>query len=160
MRAVNKRRAGPSLNALAAAAIGRLWVQLDVGAHADDYSFSGVWKGDVDGLTLVRANVISVEPPEVHSRVTWELTHTSWSLTFIERRQLVSGKFMKSAPYQVSLSGDLLEAARFLNIPKELFLQVLRADGWTPASITLEQLRWLDVQSGEPKNFRFVMQSL
>ena len=160
MLAVDKRCAGPSLNALAAAAIGRLWVQLDVGAQPDDYSLSGVWKGEVDGLTLVRAKIISVEPPKIHSRVTWDLTHSSWSLTFIERRQCVRGKFMRSGPYQVSLSGDLLEAARFLNIPKELFLQVLRADGWSPASITLEQLRWLDVVSGEPKDFRFVMQSL
>ena len=160
MQAVDKRCAGPSLNALAAAAIGRLWVQLDVGAQHDDYSLSGIWKGEVDGLTLVRANVISVEPPEIHSRVTWELTHYSWSLTFVERRQFIRGKFKKCAPYQVSLSGDLLEAARFLNIPKELFLQVLRADGWTPASITLEKLRWLDVVPCEPKDFRFVMQSL
>ena len=157
---MDKRCAGPSLNALAAAAIGRLWVQLDVGAQPDDYSLAGVWKGEVDGLTLVRANVISVEPPEIHSRVTWELSHSSWSLTFIERRQFVSGKFMRSAPYQVSLSGDLLEAARFLNIPKELFLQGLRADGWTSASTTLERLRWLDVTPGETKDFRFVMQSL
>lgn len=160
MRAVDKRCAGPSLNALAAAAIGRLWVQLDVGAQPDDYSLSGVWKGEVDGLTLFRANVISVEPPEIHSRVTWVLTHASWSMTFIERRQLVAGKFIRSAPYQVSLKGDLLEAARFLNIPKEIFLQVLRADGWTRASITLEKLRWLDVVSGEPKDLRFVLQSL
>jgi hypothetical protein len=160
MRTVDKRSAGPSLNALAAAAIGRLWAQLDVGAHPDDYSLSGVWKGEVDGLTLIRSNVISVEPPEILSRVTWELSHSSWSLTFIERRRFAREKFVRSAPYQVTLSGDLLEAARFLNIPKELFLQGLRADGWTAATTTIERLRWLDFVSGDPKDLKFVMQSL
>jgi|SRR5215210_1742834 len=160
MRAIDKRWAGPSLNALLAAAIGRIWIQLDIGAEPNDYSLSGVWKGEVDGLTLVRSNVISVEPPQIHSRVTWQLDHSSWSLRIIERRQFAGGKFLRSAPYQVSLSGDLLDGARFLNIPKELFLLVLRADGWSPASITLEALRWLEVTPGEPKDFRFVLQSL
>lgn len=158
MRAVDKRSAGPSLNALAAAAIGRLWVQLDVGADSEEYSLSGVWKGEIDELSLVRSNMISVEPPDILSRVTWELRHPSWSIAFIERRRLADGKFVRSAPYQVSFSGDLLEAGRFLSIPKELFFQGLRADGWPPASITLEKLRWLDIP-GE-KDFKFVMQSL
>jgi hypothetical protein len=160
MRPVDKTCAGPSLRALAAAAIGHLWIRLDIGGEPNDYSLSGTWKGEVDELTLVRSNVISVEPPEIHSRVTWELTHRSWALTFIERRRFADGRFGRSAPYQVTLNGDLLEAARFLNIPREVFFEGLRADGWTPASITLEQLRWLDVVPCEPKDFRFVMQSL
>ena len=157
---MNRSCAGPSLSALAAAAIGRLWIQLDIGAEPTDYNLSGVWTGEIDDLTLVRSNVISVEPPEIHSRVTWQLTHPSWYLTFIERRRFATGKFVRSAPYQVKLGGDLLEAARFLNIPKELFLLGLRADGWSSASVTLEKLRWLDVIPGEAKDFRFVMQSL
>lgn len=156
---MDKTCAGPSLRALAAAAIGRLWIQLDIGAEPNDYSLSGVWTGEIEDLTLVRSNVISVEPPEIHSRVTWELTHPDWSLTFIERRRFDEGRFRRSAPYLVTLSGDLLEAARFLNIPKELFLLGLRADGWSRASVTLEQLRWLDIPA-ETKDFRFVMQSL
>jgi len=160
MQVVDKKCAGPSLNALLAAAIGRIWIQLDIGADPNDYSLSGVWKGEVDGLALVRSNVISVEPPEIHSRVTWQLKHSSWSLVFIERRRLLDGKFVRSAPYHVTLSGDLLEGARFLNIPKELFLLGLRADGWEPGSITLERLRWLDVIPGETRDLRFVIQSL
>lgn len=156
---MDKTSAGPTLNALAAAAIGLLWIQLDIGGGPEDYSLSGVWTGEVDDLTVVRSNVISVEPPEIHSRVTWELTHPSWSLTFIERRRFTDGRFKRSAPYQVALRGDLLEAARFLNIPKELFLLGLRADGWSSPSVTLEQLRWLDIP-GEAKGFRSLMQSL
>lgn len=157
---MDSRRAGPSLNALAAAAIGRLVIQLDIGADPHDYSMSGVWTGEVDGLTLVRSNVISIEPPEIHSRVTWEMRDPSWSLIFTERRRFNLGKFETCAPYQVALSGDLLEAARFLNIPKELFLMALRADGWTSSRIVLEQLRWLDIVPRETKDFRSVMQSL
>lgn len=160
MSVVDKRSAGPSLTALAAAAIDRLWIQLDVGADLEEYSMSGVWKGDLEGLSLTRTNLISVEPPDIHSRVTWEVDHGTWSLVFVERRRLTDGKFVRSAPYQVSLQGDLLEAARFLRMPKELFFQGLRADGWPAASITLEKLRWLDFVPGEPKDLRFVMQSI
>ncbi len=156
---MDKTSAGPTLNALAAAAIGLLWIQLDIGGGPEDYSLSGAWTGEIGNLTVVRSNVISVEPPEIHSRVTWELTHPSWSLIFIERRRFVEGKFKRSAPYQVALSGDLLEAARFLNIPKELFLLGLRADGWTASSVTVEKLRWLDLP-GEANGFRSLMQSL
>jgi hypothetical protein len=159
MPGADKRSAGPSLKALAAAAIGRLVLQLDLGADPPDYSLAGVWRGEIAGLTLVRTTVISIEPPDVDSRVTWEIRHAAWSLTFIERRQFTGDKFARSAPYQVALSGDLLEAARFLNIPKELFLQALRADGWSAASTTLEQLRWLPAPS-DSKDFKFVIQSV
>src|SRR5262249_29140434 len=107
-----------------------------------------------------RSNVISVEPPEIHSRVTWEIRNPSWSLVFTERRRFNLGKFERYGPYQVALSGDLVESARFLNIPKELFLLALRADGWTSSGIILEQLRWLDIVPGDPKDFRSLMQSL
>jgi hypothetical protein len=60
----------------------------------------------------------------------------------------------------VALSGDLLEGARFLHIPRELFVHALRADGWSAANVTLEQLRWLDVAPPELRDLRFVMQSL
>jgi hypothetical protein len=160
MQTLDKTIAGPSLNALAGASIGRVWVQLDIGGDPHDYSMSGVWKGEVDGLTLTRSNVISVEPPEIHSRVTWEISHPVWSLVFTERRQFAGRRFARSAPYQVALSGDLLEGARFLHIPRELFVHALRADGWSAANVTLEQLRWLDVAPPELRDLRFVMQSL
>ena len=73
MQNLDKKNAGPSLRALAAAAIGRVWVQLDVGGDPHDYSMSGVWTGEIEGLTVTRSNVISVEPPEIYSRVTWEI---------------------------------------------------------------------------------------
>lgn len=117
MQTLDKTTAGPSLNALAAAAIGRVLLQLDVGPDPHDYGLSGSWTTEVEGLTLTRSNVISVEPPEIYSRVTWEISHPAWLLIFTERRQLTGGKFARSAPYQVVVSGDLLEAARFLHVP-------------------------------------------
>ena len=159
MPGVDKRSAGPTLKALAAAAVGRLLLQLDAGADPHDYSFSGGWSAEIDGLSLSRSTIISVQPPDVDSRVTWEIRDAAWSLVFIERRQFTGDKFARSAPYEVALGGDLLEAARFLNIPKELFLQALRADGWSAASTVLERLRWLPAPSGS-KDLKFVMQSL
>lgn len=160
MQNLDKKNAGPSLRALAAAAIGRVWVQLDVGGDPHDYSMSGVWTSEIEGLTVTRSNVISVEPPEIYSRVTWEIAHPVWSLLFTERRQFAGGKFTRSAPYQVALRGDLLEGARFLHIPRELFLHALRADGWSAANVTLEHLRWLDVSAADLRDLRFVMQSI
>jgi hypothetical protein len=160
MQTLDKTTAGPSLNALAAAAIGRVLLQLDVGPDPHDYGLSGSWTTEVEGLTLTRSNVISVEPPEIYSRVTWEISHPAWLLIFTERRQLTGGKFARSAPYQVVVSGDLLEAARFLHVPRELFLHALRADGWSGANVTLEQLRWLDFAPADLRDLRFVMQSL
>ena len=156
---MDKRLAGPSLNALAAAAIGRLLVELDMGADPHDYSLSGVSTREIDGLTLVRSNVISVESPQIHSRMTWEMRHSGWSLIFTERRHFNGEKFVRSAPYQVALAGDFVEAARFLNIPRELFVEALRGDGWSAASITVEKLRWLPAPS-DPRDFKFVVQSL
>lgn len=153
-------QAGPSLRALVAAAIGRLFLQLEVGGPLD-YSVSGERAEERYGLTLAWSNVISVEPPEVHSRLTWEVTHPAWALSFIERRRLEGTAFVRSAPYQVSLTGDLVEAARFLAIPRLLFIEALRSDGWSPASIVVEQLRWFDIPvPGEPTTLRLVMQSL
>ena len=152
--------AGPSLRALVAAAIGRLFLQLEVGGPLD-YSVSGERAEERYGLTLAWSNVISVEPPEVHSRLTWEVTHPAWALSFIERRRLEGTAFVRSAPYQVSLTGDLVEAARFLGIPRLLFVEALRADGWSPASIVVEQLRWFDIPvPGEPTTLRLEMRSL
>jgi hypothetical protein len=157
---VTNTQAGPSLRALVAAAIGRLFLQLEVGGPLD-YSVSGERAEERYGLTLAWSNVISVEPPEVHSRLTWEVTHPAWALSFIERRRLEGTAFVRSAPYQVSLTGDLVEAARFLAIPRLLFIEALRSDGWSPASIVVEQLRWFDIPvPGEPTTLRLVMQSL
>ena len=89
--------AGPSLRALVAAAIGRLFLQLEVGGPLD-YSVSGERAEERYGLTLAWSNVISVEPPEVHSRLTWEVTHPAWALSFIERRRLEGTAFVRSAP--------------------------------------------------------------
>jgi hypothetical protein len=157
---VTNTQAGPSLRALVAAAIGRLFLQLEVGGPLD-YSVSGERAEERYGLTLAWSNVISVEPPEVHSRLTWEVTHPAWALSFIERRRLEGTAFVRSARYQVSLTGDLVEAARFLAFPRLLFIEALRSDGWSPASIVVEQLRWFDIPvPGEPTTLRLVMQSL
>ena len=89
------------------------------------------------------------------------MTHPAWALSFIERRRLEGTAFVRSAPYQVSLTGDLVDAARFLGIPRLLFVEALRADGWSPASIVVEQLRWFDIPvPGEPTTLRLVMRSL
>lgn len=154
--------AGPSLCALAAAAIGRLLVQLDNGARAADYSRSGTLRDKVNGVVLMTANVITVEPPEVASRLTWYITHSSWTLTFMDRRSLSQdGTFVKSAPCVVSLGRDLLEAARFLDIPLELFLEALRADGCSHAERMIQILRWLNVPyARDPQSLRVVIQSL
>ena len=152
--------AGPSLRALVAAAIGRLFLQLEVGGPLD-YSVSGERAEERYGLTLAWSNVISVEPPEVHSRLIWDISCPAWQLCFIERRRLEGTTFVRSAPYQVTLVGDLVDAVQFLDIPRELFLEALRSDGWSSAQIVLEQLRWFNIPiPGEPTTLRLVMQSL
>jgi hypothetical protein len=61
----------------------------------------------------------------------------------------------------VTLVGDLVDAVQFLDIPRELFLEALRSDGWSSAQIVLEQLRWFNIPiPGEPTTLRLVMQSL
>ena len=143
---MNRTIAGPTLRALASAAVGRLLVQLDGGQSIADYSRSGVLKDEVDGVTVRTSNVITVEPPDVQSRLTWEIEHELWALRFTERRALgEDGIFVKTAPHQVILEGDLTEAARYLGIPRELFYEALRADGWSHAAITIEALRWLKI---------------
>ena len=68
---------------------------------------------------------------------------------------------MRSAPYQVTLVGDLVDAVQFLDIPRDLFIEALRSDGWSSAQIVLEQLRWFNIPvPGEPVRLRGVMQAL
>lgn len=158
---MTKNVAGPSLRALAAAAIGRLFLQLDIGGEPPDYSISGTRTDEINGVTLTRSNTISVEPPEIHSRLTWAITCPAWELCFIERRRLEETAFVRSAPYQVTLIGDLVDAVQFLDIPRELFIEALRSDGWSSAQIIVEQLRWFNIPvPGEPITLRGVMQAL
>jgi hypothetical protein len=116
----------------------------------------------VKDVTVFTYNEITVLPPDVKSRLTWELTHPRWTLSFVERRMLDGeGDFVKSAPHQVHLEGDLVEAARFLDIPKELFIDALRADGWSHADIIVEKLRWPSIPMlRETQNLREVMLAL
>ena len=140
---MKKTIAGPSLRALVAAAVGRHLVQLNDGQGLADYGRSGSLREEIQDVTVFTYNVISVLPPDVQSRLTWEISHPRWTLSFVERRLLdQSGAFVKSAPHQVCLEGDLVEAARFLEIPKELFLDAICADGWSHAEIVVEKLRW------------------
>lgn len=160
--AVKKTIAGPTLRALAAAAVDRLLIQLDDGSGLADYSRSGTLRDEISGVTLTTSNVITVEPPAVASKLTWEIIHPRWVLTFTERRMLGDGgNFTKSGPQQLWLEGDLVEAARFLDIPRELFLEALRADGFRHSAIVIEKLRWLNVAYvRDPQSLRVVMQSL
>ena len=159
---MNRNVAGQSLRALAAAAVGRLLVLLDNGRGLADYSRSGDVKEEVNGVTLSTSNVITIHPPEVQSRLTWEVVHELWTMRFTERRSMEeNGSFVKSAPHQVVLEGDLVDAARFLGIPRELFFDALHADGWSHASITIERLRWLNIPYfWDPRTLRVVMESL
>lgn len=154
--------AGPSLRALAAAAIGKNLVQLyDGQAHAD-YSRSGTLREEVKDITVFTYNEITVLPPDVKSRRKWEITHPLWTLSFVERRMLdEEGEFVKSGPHQVWLEGDLGEAARFLGIPKELFMDALRGDGWGHADMVVEKLRWPSMPMlRETQSIREVMLAL
>lgn len=159
VRKVKKTIAGPSLRALVAAAIGRNLIQLDDGRGLADYSRSGSLREEVHGVTIVTFNVITVVPPDVVSRLTWQINHPLWTLSFTERRALdEDGMFVKSAPHQAWLEGDLANAAAFLGIPRELFLDALRADGWSHSDVIIEKLRWLSVPFGrESHNLREVM---
>lgn len=159
---MKKTIAGPSLRALAAAAIGRNLFQLNDGRGTADYSRSGSLREEVKAITVFTYNQITVLPPEVKSRLTWEITHPLWTLSFIERRLLdEDGQFVRSAPHQVCLEGDLVEAARFLDIPKELFLDALRADSWSHADTMIEKLRWPSIPMlCDTQNLREVMLAL
>lgn len=159
---MKKTIAGPSLRALAAAAVGRNLVQLYDGQGPADYSRSGTLREEVKDITVFTYNQITVVPPNVQSRLTWEITHPSWTLSFVERRMLdEEGEFVKSGPHQVCLDGDLVEAARFLDIPKELFFDALRGDGWSHAEIMIEKLRWPKIPMlRETQHLRDVMLAL
>jgi hypothetical protein len=81
----------------------------------------------------------------VESRLTWEIKHSLWVLSITDRRLLTDdGSFVRSAPFEASLEGDMVDAARFLQLPRELFFMALRGDGWTSTELTIEQLRWID----------------
>lgn len=159
---MKKTIAGPSMRALVAAAVGRNLVQLSDERGPPDYSRSGSLREEVKDITVLTYNLITVVPPDVLSRLTWEITHPMWNLSFTERRMLAEeGVFLKSAPHQVHLEGDLVEAARFLGIAKELFLDALRADGWSHAAIMIEKLRWPSIPMlRETQSLRDVMLAL
>lgn len=152
--------AGPTLRALVAAVIGRMFIQCGDEAGIADYGRSGVSKDEIKGVQFSADNLITVESKAVRSRINWEVAHSQWTLRFVERRQMDgNGAFVKSAPYQISLLGDLLEAARFLGIARTMFLDALRADGWSPADVAIEGLRWIDTPySAEIPHLRLMLQ--
>lgn len=162
VRNVNKTIAGPSLRALAAAAVGRNLIQLDHGPGCADYSRSGALREEVKDVTVLTYNIITVAPPDVQSRLTWEFNHPRWALSFVERRELdTDGTFVKSGPHQVWLEGDLVEAARFLGIAKELFVDAVRADGWSHSDIMIGKMRWPNIPLlQEMQSLREVMLAL
>jgi hypothetical protein len=150
---VKSRVAGPTMRAIAAAAAGRILSQRSrpLRGELGDPSRSGVFRGESNGIAMTTTNVVDVVEAEVESRITWEIRHPLWTLKVIERRRLGdSGDFEKVAPYSVSLEGDLADAARFLNVPRELFFGAAHADGWTAREITIERLRWLDTPYANP----------
>jgi hypothetical protein len=144
---MNSRIAGPTLNALVAASMSRMLIQKGeaFSGAIGDPARSGVYREEVNGVTVTTTNFVNVVEADVESRLTWEIAHASWTLRFTERRMLESGNFEKAAPYTATLEGDLIDAARFLALPKELFFGAVRADGWSPAQIAIERLRWLDL---------------
>lgn len=152
--------AGPTLRALVASALGRVFAQVGDDGAVADYRRSGTSCGSFNGVDLRTDNVLTIEPGSVRSRMVWEIANLDWTLHFTERRELdAEGHFVKSAPYQIALIGDLLEAARFLGIPRQMFLDSLRADGWSAFDVTIESLRWIDVPAGlEAPQLRLVLQ--
>jgi len=144
---MHSRIAGPTLKALVAASMARLLIQKAeaFSGAIGDPARPGVYREEVDGVTLTTTNFVNVVEDDVESRLTWEIAHPLWTLRFSERRMLESGSFEKAAPYSAALEGDLIDAARFLGLPRELFFGALRADGWTAAQIAIERLRWLDL---------------
>lgn len=152
--------AGPTLRGLVATAIGRVFAQVGDEGGVADYRCSGTSTGFFGGVQLKTNNVLAVDEDAVRSRMAWEIGHPDWTLHFTERRQLApEGSFVKSAPYQIALLGDLLEAARFLEIPRQMFFDALRVDGWSAAETTVESLRWTDARfGGETPQLRLVLQ--
>ncbi len=152
--------AGPTMRALIAAAIGRVFVQCGSDAGVADYRKSGVSAGDINGVQLRTENCISIEPGCIQARLNWEIRHAKWTLRFTERRELdEDGAFVRAAPYQIALLGDLLEAARFLGLARTMYLDALKADGWSANDVTVEGLRWVEVPYGaETPHLRLVLQ--
>ncbi len=152
-RDVKTRVAGPTMRAIVAAAAGRILSRRSrpLVAELGDSARSGVFRGEINGITMITTNFVDIVEAKVESRLTWQISHSSWSLKVIERRRLGdSGAFEKAAPYSVSLEGDLAEAARFLDVPRELFFGAAHADGWTASEITIARLRWLDMPCANP----------
>jgi hypothetical protein len=100
----------------------------------------------VNGVIVVTTNHITVRPPTVESRLNWEIKHPLWSINIMERREVsLDGTSRRAVPNEVLLEGDLLDAARYFSIPREMFFGALRGDGWSQAQVTVERLRWLNV---------------
>src|SRR4051812_34716690 len=105
-RMMKSRLAGPTLRALVAATVDRMLLQnvppFDRGV-GDPRSF-GLFRNEVDGISLTTNNYVNVVEADVESRLTWELMSRSWILKIVERRRLEEGgSFGRVAPYQVSL---------------------------------------------------------
>lgn len=144
---MNNKVAGPTLRALIAANMGRILSQRGARVPGDlgDPGRSGVFHEDINGVRVTTTNHVKVIEAGVESRLTWDIVHPQWTLKFTERRQLDDdGQFERAAPYEVSLEGDLIDAARFLGLPKELFFGAARADGWSRSAVIIEGLRWID----------------
>lgn len=152
--------AGPSLRTLVAAAIGRVFTQCSNDAELVDYRKSGTSKGLVNGVLVKTDNLLTMEKDHVQSRMNWEISHPNWVIRFVERRELgLDGSCVKAGPYQVSLLGDLTEAARFLGLARTIFLNALKGDGWSRSDVIIEGLRWVDVPyAAETPQLRLVLQ--
>jgi len=144
---VKSSSAGPTLRAIVAAHA-RARLARDGALFEDlraDRRRSGTRREELNGLVLTATNALAVRAGEVESRLTWDVAHPAWSLRLVERARMAEdGTFEKVAPYEVHLQGDLVDAARFLGLAREIFFDALRADGWTAAEATVERLRWLD----------------
>ena len=135
--------AGPTLRAMVAARIDRdlrmnAWMR---GGGGADRGRPGTRDATVGGIRSVATN----EVDDARSCLSWEVAHPLWRLRFQDRRvRGDNGGFVRTAPQSVSLDGDLLDAARFLEIGRDQFFAAVRADGWSRAEVTVQRLRWLD----------------
>jgi hypothetical protein len=144
---MNIRLAGPTLRALVAATVNRMLLQSrpPFDRSLADPRHSGTFRNEVNGVALTTTNHVDVIESEVQSRLVRELSNPLWVLKFVERRRLEQdGSFERVAPYEVSLEGDLIDAGRYLQLPRPMFFDAVRADGWTTAQVTIERLRWID----------------
>lgn len=138
--------AGPTLRALLAARIDRD-LRLNAGTSGGvsaDRGRPGMRDARIGDIRSVATN----EVDDAQSRLSWEVAHPLWRLRFQDRRTRgEGGGFVRTAPQLVSLDGDLLDAARFLEIGRDQFFAAVRADGWSRADVTVQRLRWLDAPS-------------